>query len=72
VRQPANVGPVIFSNTSPSYARLKPIKRETSGLGPETGGRAVGALMLVVAGGLFVRARRTKPVEVAERARARR
>jgi peptide/nickel transport system substrate-binding protein len=26
LRQPANIGPVIFTNTSPTYANLKPIK----------------------------------------------
>ena len=25
VRQPAKIGPVVYSNTSPSYARLKPV-----------------------------------------------
>ena len=27
VRQPAETGPVLFSNTSPTYARLKPVSR---------------------------------------------
>jgi peptide/nickel transport system substrate-binding protein len=72
LHQPANIGPVIFSNTSPTYANLKPLKKQTSGFGPETGGRVVGALMLLTAAGLLVRGRRTRPAEVAERARARR
>ena len=40
LQQPANTGPVLFSNTSPTYANLKPIKTSKAGVGPETGGRA--------------------------------
>jgi peptide/nickel transport system substrate-binding protein len=72
LKQPAKTGPVIFSNTSPTYASLKPIKTSKAGIGPEAGGRAVGALMLLVAVGLLIRTRRERPTEVAERARARR
>src|SRR5262249_38256247 len=68
LKQPANTGPVIFSNTSPTYANLKPIKTSKAGFGPETGGRAVGALMLLVAVGLLVRTRRGRPAEAGEEA----
>jgi peptide/nickel transport system substrate-binding protein len=72
LKQPANIGPVIFSNTSPSYANLKPIKASKSGFGLESGGRLLGVLMLVVAAGLLVRARRERLAAAAERAPARR
>ena len=32
-KQPAGIGPVIFSNTSPTYVNLKPIAGSTSGGG---------------------------------------
>ena len=72
LKQPANTGPVLFSNTSPTYANLKPMKTAKAGFAPETGGRVLGVLMLLAAAGLFVRARRERPAEAPERARARR
>jgi peptide/nickel transport system substrate-binding protein len=58
VRQPAKIGPVVYSNTSPSYAQLKPVS--ASGGGDDGGGNgtiiaivvaaalALGALLLVM------------------------
>jgi peptide/nickel transport system substrate-binding protein len=37
VRQPSETGPVLFSNSSPSYVRLKPASA-TTGAGGEGGG----------------------------------
>jgi peptide/nickel transport system substrate-binding protein len=48
LKQPANTGPVIFSNTSPTYANLKPIATAKAGF--DFGGRAGGALLLALAG----------------------
>ncbi|MDQ2983655.1 MAG: ABC transporter substrate-binding protein [Actinomycetota bacterium] len=50
VRQPAKVGPVFFSNTSPSYALLKPVASSTGGGGLGT----AGVLGIVVAGALVL------------------
>ncbi len=47
LRQPSNTGPVIFSNTSPTYANLKPIKTSKATL--EAGGSTGGVLLLVLA-----------------------
>ena len=58
LKQPSGSGPVIFSNTSPTYANLKPIKAATSSLVPATGGRALGVLLVLAAAGLLLRARR--------------
>ena len=44
LRQPAEVGPVIFSNTSPTYFNLKPIAGASSGGGMSTG--AIAALLI--------------------------
>ncbi len=50
-RQPADVGPVLFSNTSPTYAALVPIASSGGG----GGGLGTGAIIaLVVVGGLAV------------------
>jgi len=46
LRQPAEVGPVIFSNTSPTYFNLKPIAGATSDSGMSTAALAA----LVIAG----------------------
>ena len=50
-KQPANTGPVVFSNTSPGYFNLKPIVKSTSAAaGPVTFGdvgRIAGAILLV-------------------------
>ena len=41
VRQPADVGPVMFSNSSPSYALLRPVSEEDEAA--EAGGEAAAA-----------------------------
>ncbi len=56
VRQPADTGPIIFSNTSPSYALLTPVGGEAGAEGSGTnwllwGGIAAG---VVVIGGIFL------------------
>jgi peptide/nickel transport system substrate-binding protein len=64
VRQPAGVGPVLYSQTSPTYARLAPV---VASAGAGKGGGGAGAVIaivvavVVVAGGvlLVVRRRRT-------------
>jgi peptide/nickel transport system substrate-binding protein len=38
VAQPAKTGPVIYSNTSPSYARLKPVTASVGGNSDDGGG----------------------------------
>ena len=48
VRQPAETGPVLYSNTSPSYALLKPAS--ASGGGDDDGGGS-GAIIAIVARG---------------------
>ena len=47
LQQPAKTGPVIFSNTSPTYANLKPIGQKKAGFASD--GRAGGALLLALA-----------------------
>jgi peptide/nickel transport system substrate-binding protein len=64
VRQPAGTGPVIYAQTSPSYARLTPVVA-TAGAGKGGGGAgtivAVVVAVVVVGGGalLVVRRRRS-------------
>ena len=53
VRQPAEIGPVLFSNTSPTYARLKPVdgdgeQRASGGGGGRRSSRSIVAVVLVV------------------------
>jgi peptide/nickel transport system substrate-binding protein len=48
VRQPAEVGPVVYSNTSPSYALLKPASASSSS-GGDDGGGSGGIIAIVVA-----------------------
>ena len=63
LRQPAEIGPVIFSNTSPTYANLTPIASSSDG----GGGMSTAAIVGLVAVGLvgtalivhFIRRRRT-------------
>jgi peptide/nickel transport system substrate-binding protein len=45
VKQPADIGPVIYSNTSPSYALLKPV----SGSSDDDGGGSGGIIAIIVA-----------------------
>jgi peptide/nickel transport system substrate-binding protein len=68
IRQPENTGPVIFSNTSPTYANLKPVVASATGTGGgDDGGGGSGATIaiivvvaLAVAGGaLWLMRRRT-------------
>jgi peptide/nickel transport system substrate-binding protein len=63
IRQPANIGPVLFSNTSPTYANLRP---STAGAGGGGGlgtgsivGIAVGAAVLLALAALWALRRRT-------------
>jgi peptide/nickel transport system substrate-binding protein len=64
VRQPADTGPVIYSNSSPSYARLKPVTAAAGG-GDDGGGSGgiiaavVAAVVVVGAGIVLLRRRRT-------------
>ena len=49
VRQPEKTGPVIFSNSSPTYARLKPVVAgAASGSGDDGGGGSGGIIAIVV------------------------
>jgi peptide/nickel transport system substrate-binding protein len=64
VKQPAETGPVLYSNTSPTYARLKPVSATASG-GDDGGGSgaiiaiAVVAVLAVGAGAFLLGRRRT-------------
>jgi peptide/nickel transport system substrate-binding protein len=64
VRQPAETGPVIYTNTSPTYARLRPVSATASG-GDDGGGSgaiiaiAVVAVLAVGAGAFMLGRRRT-------------
>ncbi len=49
IKQPANIGPVIFSNSSPSYFNLKPVGSSGSG-----GGLGTGALIAIIVGAVIV------------------
>jgi peptide/nickel transport system substrate-binding protein len=63
LRQPADTGPVIFTNTSPTYANLTPVASTSDGGGGTSTAAIVGLVALAVVGaGLivwFVRRRRT-------------
>jgi peptide/nickel transport system substrate-binding protein len=67
IRQPEKTGPVIFSNTSPTYANLKPVVAAAKTGGGDDGGGGSGATIaiivvvaLAVAGGaLWLMRRRT-------------
>ena len=48
IKQPAETGPVLYSNTSPTYARLKPVSASASG-GDDGGGGSGGIIAIVVA-----------------------
>jgi peptide/nickel transport system substrate-binding protein len=66
LRQPAEIGPVLFSNTSPTYVNLQPISEDSEGGGDDDGGSSNTGLfvalavvgMLVIGGGAFVLGRR--------------
>ena len=51
VRQPAKIGPVVYSNTSPSYALLKPVSA-SSGSGDDDGGGSGAIIAIVIAAAL--------------------
>ncbi len=55
VQQPADIGPVIFSNTSPSYVKLAPIPEGGEAAGPgssaEDDGLSTPALLAIILGG---------------------
>jgi peptide/nickel transport system substrate-binding protein len=57
-RQPADVGPVIFSNSSPTYALLEPVSAGDSEAGGaasgDDGGSSTGAILAIVAGIVLV------------------
>jgi peptide/nickel transport system substrate-binding protein len=63
LRQPAEIGPILFTNTSPTYANLTPVAASSSG----GGGMSTAGIVALVAAGLagavlivyFVRRRRT-------------
>ncbi len=61
-RQPAEIGPVLFSNSSPSYVRLKPVAASGGAQaaggagGGGDGGLSGGAIAALVAGGVAVAA----------------
>lgn len=61
-QQPAETGPVLFSNTSPTYAKLKPVSASASGDddGGGSGGiiAIIAAAVLVLGGGAWFLSRR--------------
>ncbi len=63
LRQPADTGPVIFSNTTPTYASLTPVAATSDGGGGMSTGAIVGIVAAAVAGAAlifyFVRRRQT-------------
>jgi peptide/nickel transport system substrate-binding protein len=67
IRQPEKTGPVIFSNTSPTYAKLKPVTAAATGGGDSGGGGGSGGVIAIVviavvvlgAGGYWLMRRRT-------------
>jgi peptide/nickel transport system substrate-binding protein len=46
VKQPAETGPVIYSNTSPSYAQLEPVSADSGG-GDDGGGGGSGGIIAI-------------------------
>ena len=61
-RAPAKIGPVVYSNTSPSYARLKPVTASASSDSGGSSGGIIAAIVAVVlvAVGAFVLLRRRR------------
>jgi peptide/nickel transport system substrate-binding protein len=49
VQQPAETGPVIYSNTSPTYARLEPVTASAGGGSGDDGGGGNGAIIAILA-----------------------
>ncbi len=64
VRQPAETGPVLYSNTSPSYAQLKPVSAAGGGGDDDGGGSgtiiAIVAVVAIALGALLVMMRRRR------------
>lgn len=58
VRQPADVGPVMFSNSSPSYPLLTPVEGDGGALGGIGLPVIIGVVVIVVAVGAFLGMRR--------------
>jgi peptide/nickel transport system substrate-binding protein len=54
IRQPEGTGPVLFSNTSPTYARLKPFVASASGGKSDNGGGGSGGLIAIIVGAIVV------------------
>ena len=55
MRQPEKTGPVLFSNSSPSYARLEPASaRRRGGSGDDGGGGGSGGLIAIIVAGVVV------------------
>ena len=52
IKQPKDVGPVLFSNTSPTYFNLKPISTKSDG--GSGGGMGAGLVAALVAAGIVV------------------
>ncbi len=50
LRQPAEIGPVLFTNSSPTYINLTPIE----GGGGDGGGLSTGVLIAIIAAGIIV------------------
>ncbi|HEY0362073.1 MAG TPA: ABC transporter substrate-binding protein [Solirubrobacteraceae bacterium] len=66
IRQPEKTGPVLFSNSSPTYPRLKPVVASAKGAAGDGGGGSGGLIAIIVvaavvlgAGGLWAVRRRT-------------
>jgi len=51
LRQPAEIGPVLFSNTSPTYANLT---LTAGGAGGDDGGLSIGTLLAIAGGGIVI------------------
>jgi peptide/nickel transport system substrate-binding protein len=60
VRQPADTGPVLFTNTSPTYAVLKPITASSEDSGGSGGIIAIVVVAVLLVGGLVLLARRRR------------
>ena len=54
VRQPEKTGPVLFSNSSPSYARLELASASSGGSGDDGGGGGSGGLIVIIIAGVAV------------------
>ena len=67
IRQPAKIGPVLFTNSSQTYFNLKPVSASSSGGGLGTGG-VIGIVVaaLVVLGGVGFMLVRRRSVEERE------